>query len=334
MFSEQEDWKFNWDTTVLVVAIWNSLAIPIQVAFEPSWAENPYYVVFDQGCNLMFMIDILIQLNTSFYSVDGDEIRNRKLIAKRYLKGLFFIDLVSSLPIENMPKYGKNLKVVAILKVVRIMRLNKLIGKLSVDEETKAYIKIVKLVFMLFLGMHLLGCLWYKIVMVAQEWVPTPDFIWTTTNYMWRIYDNSETDNVERYAVSLYTAILALGGNEMGPRTDIEIVVITLTLLMLAILNAIIFGEMTVLVQMSSRKSTEFQEQVDVANTAMKTIRLPNEAQAQVRTYLITTQGTHHEQKELREFIDIISPSLKEKVAVSIFEKVVRRNRRIMGFIT
>ena len=78
--------------------------------------------------------------------------------------------------------------------------------------------------------------------------------------------------------VSLYCAVLALGGNEMGPRTDIEIVLMLLILLGCAILNANIFGEMTVLVQVGSRKSSQFQEQVDVANTAMKNINLPSYA--------------------------------------------------------
>ena len=54
---------------------------------------------------------------------------------------------------------------------------------------------------------------------------------------------------------------------------------------------------------------------MDVANTAMKNMNLPKEAQELVRTYLITTQGTQHEQKQLENFINLISPSLREEVA-------------------
>jgi len=46
----------------------------------------------------------------------------------------------------------------------------------------------------------------------------------------------------------------------MGPRTRIEIAIMILLLIMLAIVNASVFGEMTVLVQEASRKSTAFQE--------------------------------------------------------------------------
>jgi len=78
--------------------------------------------------------------------------------------------------------------------------------------------------------------------------------------------------------VSLYNAVLALGGNEMGPRSTEEIGLMIMILLGCAIVNANIFGEMTVLVQMGSKKSTLFQEQIDNANTAMKNIFLPMSA--------------------------------------------------------
>lgn len=53
--------------------------------------------------------------------------------------------------------------------------------------------------------------------------------------------------------------------------------------------NAILFGEMTVLVSEVSKKESSFQQQVDVANTAMKNMNLPKDAQNEVRLYLITT---------------------------------------------
>lgn len=109
----------------------------------------------------------------------------------------------------------------------------------------------------------------------------------------------------------------------MGPRSNLEIALVICFLIGTAILNANIFGEMAVLVAQSSRLATEFQAQVDEANTAMSNIELQKDSRYTIRSYLITTQGTHHEQTELREFIDMISPDLREKVAISIFAKLV-----------
>lgn len=85
---------------------------------------------------------------------------------------------------------------------------------------------------------------------------------------------------------------------------------------------------MTVLVSEVTKKASNFQDQVDVANTAMKNMNLPKDAQELVRTYLITTQGTQHEQKQLENFISLISPSLREQVAVNIFAKVAWTHHR------
>jgi hypothetical protein len=43
----------------------------------------------------------------------------------------------------------------------------------------------------------------------------------------------------------------------------------------MAIFNAWLFGDMSVLSEMSGRKQAQFQEQIDVANTAMKQMDLP-----------------------------------------------------------
>jgi len=55
-------------------------------------------------------------------------------------------------------------------------------------------------------------------------------------------------------------AVLALGGNEMGPRTTLEMAYIFFILISLVLYNAVIFGEMTVLVSEVSKKESDFQQ--------------------------------------------------------------------------
>jgi len=75
--------------------------------------------------------------------------------------------------------------------------------------------------------------------------VPPLDFIWAGSD---RIYDFYSKGTIQKYFISLYNAVLALGGNEMGPRSTGEIGIMIMILLGCAIINANIFGEMTVLV--------------------------------------------------------------------------------------
>jgi hypothetical protein len=82
---------------------------------------------------------------------------------------------------------------------------------------------------------------------------------------------------------------MMLGGNEMAPRTDLEIAVVISISLAGSIINANIFGEMAVLVEMIQRKSNRVQNKIDATNTAMQNIKLPVENQKEIRMFLQMT---------------------------------------------
>jgi len=58
-------------------------------------------------------------------------------------------------------------------------------------------------------------------------------------------------------------------------------------------------------------------------------MHLPSNFQDEVREFLIFTHGTKDEQQELKNFLKMISPSLKEQVAIFIFANVVVINPRL-----
>lgn len=174
-------------------------------------------------------------------------------------KGMFFIDFFSSIPYSLLKL--NQLKFMKILKIFRITRLTKVIEKLEMEADAKAGVKILKLIFDLFLIMHLLGCMWFFVVAILPEdnvWAPPLDFIWVSRPNYYRFYDTDEVSPLYQYLVVLYTAVLALGGNEMGPRTNTEIIVMFGILIFLTMYNALIFGDMTVLVSEVTEKASKF----------------------------------------------------------------------------
>ena len=60
----------------------------------------------------------------------------------------------------------------------------------------------------------------------------------------------------------------------MGPRTDLEIFAMFLILVTMILVNAYVFGQMTVLVSEASAKTTKFQNDIDRANTSMNNLEL------------------------------------------------------------
>jgi hypothetical protein len=85
-----------------------------------------------------------------------------------------------------------------------------------------------------------------------------------------------------KYWISTYHGVLMLTGNDVGPRDDFQLFFTTVTLLLGAIINANIFGNMAVLITAINRKASRFQEQIDTANTAMKNMKLPEDIQKKV----------------------------------------------------
>jgi len=84
------------------------------------------------------------------------------------------------------------------------------------------------------------------------------DFIYVSRSGYLRFYDKEQVTEWFQYLVCLYVAFLGIGGNEMGPRTDGEILYIILVMVYLVLYNAFIFGQMSVLVSEVSKKESEF----------------------------------------------------------------------------
>lgn len=123
------------------------------------------------------------------------------------------------------------------------------------DEGDKAQLKIIQLIIILVLILHVIGCAWFNVVTIAEVWSPPLDFIYVQRNEYSRFYDMEQVTPTYQFIVMLYLAVLALGGNEMGPRTDDEILIMFLLLVGLILVNAYVLGQMSVLVGEASKKS-------------------------------------------------------------------------------
>jgi hypothetical protein len=105
-----------------------------------------------------------------------------------------------------------------------------------------------------------------------------------------------------------------LTGNDIGPRGEFQLSFVSFFLFVGAIINAILFGNMAVMAQSLNRKASMFQEKVENANEAMKNLNMPSLIRGDIEHYLSYTQSAQNHQKELDEFLMMLSPSLKKKV--------------------
>jgi CRP-like cAMP-binding protein len=322
--------RIKWDLFVMCLAGWNCWYNPYTVAYEPEWAEHTANLIVNTIIDIIFIVDLFLNFRTTFHSSStGDEIFDTRLIAKNYLVGRFWIDLLSCIPSDLLSmalgfdqekglKTGSIISLFALLKLGRISRLNRIITFLRAKNDFKMLIRIFQLIFFLMMYIHLVSCAWWIIVNYDENWAP--------------IGDRSQIFDLEhsyQYWISFYTSVQLLVGGEVGARTTLQACFAAFMILFGALLTAIIFGDMAVLMSNMNIRQTKFQESQNAVNTAMKNLRLPDKLQQHISDYLIFTEATLASREDLETFKNLISPSLYRDVLYEVYEKIIKKNSAI-----
>lgn len=136
-----------WDATTASCLIFVAMITPIEVGFlEPSTSWWDPLFLINQLINVIFVLDLVLQFFLMVSITDNTGTRwvsHPWVIAKHYLKGWFFIDLLSIgvasidyLPLlrdtdsalsDNGGSEVDNLRTLRILRALRLIRLSKLI---------------------------------------------------------------------------------------------------------------------------------------------------------------------------------------------------------------
>ena len=111
----------------------------------------------------------------------GDEVVNSKLIAINYVQGRFWLDLISAIPFElvfslfidiKTNKFVEDLRVLTILKLFRVLRLERIINYMNTTDENKLSMRLFKLCLFLILYIHITACTLYYFSKHDKTWVP------------------------------------------------------------------------------------------------------------------------------------------------------------------
>jgi len=133
---------------------------------------------------LLFLVDIIIVFRTSIIGDNGAIVRDQKTIALKYLKGSFTIDLLSTIPLDSMAglfldaQTASRFKLFGCLKLIRVVRLNRIIRDMNAQSHIKVVLKLVKLTFFLLLYVHIQSCVWYGLVSSEKLWMPPMNTIY------------------------------------------------------------------------------------------------------------------------------------------------------------
>ena len=93
--------KVIWDLWVLLLLLIVSMIVPVRLAFVEQ--DDASWFAFYTFADIFFLLDLVLTFFTSVHDEKKVyEITDKKIIAHKYLKGWFWVDLVSILPFDIM----------------------------------------------------------------------------------------------------------------------------------------------------------------------------------------------------------------------------------------
>ena len=92
-------WKSYWNLFILVLILFNSILLPIQLCFY-AYDEN-VFDNFDYITLVIFWVDIFLNSRTTFFNDNNEEVVSGKKIAGKYFTSThFYIDFLSAMPLK------------------------------------------------------------------------------------------------------------------------------------------------------------------------------------------------------------------------------------------
>ena len=129
--------KMTWDFLVAFLIFYSVIMIPYVIGFNIDPPET--MVLFNWVVDFSFAVDMLFNFFTGFRVEGGSLIRDKYVIAIKYLRGWFVIDLFSTLPIDtiasavltstnndNGSSLDQQLRALKLIRGLRLLRLLKL----------------------------------------------------------------------------------------------------------------------------------------------------------------------------------------------------------------
>ncbi|XP_004080285.1 potassium voltage-gated channel subfamily H member 4 isoform X2 [Oryzias latipes] len=297
--------KALWDWLILLATFYVAVTVPYNVSFTPhddSVTAARSTIVSDIAVEMLFIIDIILNFRTTYVSQSGQVVYKGRSICIHYVTTWFFVDLVAALPFDLL--YAFNITVtslVHLLKTVRLLRLLRLLQKLDRYSQYSAMV-LTLLMSVFALLAHWMACVWY---MIGRKEIHT--------NETWEIgwlhelgkrletpYINSTAGGPtvrSSYIAALYftlSSLTSVGFGNVCANTDAEKIFSICTMLIGALMHAVVFGNVTAIIQrMYSRRSLYHTRMKDLKDF-IRVHRLPQQLKQRMLEYFQTTWSVNN----------------------------------------
>uniref|UniRef100_A0A8C3A3A6 Voltage-gated delayed rectifier potassium channel KCNH4 n=1 Tax=Cyclopterus lumpus TaxID=8103 RepID=A0A8C3A3A6_CYCLU len=344
--------KAGWDWLILLATFYVAVTVPYNVCFAvvggrddaSSTASRSPPSVSDILVEILFILDILLNFRTTFVSTSGQVVYDARSICVHYVTTWLFVDLIAALPFDLL--YAFNISVyfgVHLLKTVRLLRLLRLLQKLERYSQYSAVV-LTLLMSMFALLAHWMACVWYFIGRKEIESPGSWDIGWLHELAKRQGSWNSSQYYGNTYVTSLYFALSSLtsvGFGNVSANTDSEKIFSICTMLIGALMHAVVFGNVTAIIQrMYSRRSLYHTRTKDLKDF-IRVHRLPKALEQRMLECFQTTWSVNNGidvNELLKDFPDELRADIamhlnKELLQLPLFESASRGCLRSLSLI-
>lgn len=225
LFHAGSKFKSIWGFILFALLMYTAYVTPIQIAFIDTYSEP--LKVLEYMVNTLFILDMIVTMNSSYYDSNNQLVQNRGKIIKKYLKGWFFIDFLAAFPFEMLETdflkmdpdssvsfrsmTGSNFQ--QLMKLPRLYRLFRLARFVKMIKKTKksiyltkiqemfrlnsGFISVINYLIILSVAINFVGCIWFFEAKIRgfepETWVyelnlvDETDFVLYTYSIYWAI---------------------------------------------------------------------------------------------------------------------------------------------------
>ncbi|XP_029428104.1 potassium voltage-gated channel subfamily H member 4 [Rhinatrema bivittatum] len=337
--------KALWDWLILLATFYVAVTVPYNVCFtnkDESVSAARSTIVSDIVVEMLFILDIILNFRTTYVSQSGQVVYDPRSICLHYLATWFFVDLIAALPFDLL--YAFNVTVtslVHLLKTVRLLRLLRLLQKLDRYSQYSAMV-LTLLMSMFALLAHWMACIWY---VIGRKEMESNDPVTWDIGWLHELGKRLEAPYINNslggpsirssYIASLYftlSSLTSVGFGNVCANTDAEKIFSICTMLIGALMHAVVFGNVTAIIQrMYSRRSLYHTRMKDLKDF-IRVHRLPQQLKQRMLEYFQTTWSVNNgidANELLRDFPDELRADIamhlnKDILQLPLFESASR----------